>query len=187
MSLIIAKKEKDKIIIGADSISVRGREIDYIDDKITKINIFNHTIYIGACGYANITKYIQEHILDVIDVLNYSTNKKQTIIKAITTLIINYKNLICYDFKNINEEILLFSLVWVDDCGDMFEVVHDNNHCYVDILMPINNIIVAGVGVDFAKGALYSGSNVEDALNLVDKHNTNVGGEKHIYELLINK
>lgn len=142
MSVVAVKVEKNKIIIGADSILVNG----YTQEKDKMAKLFqNEWGVVGDVGEA------QEGALFQI----YSKTRKprEASTEALTEFLFDF-----YSWKKEKTE----STELVND----YIIVFDGKAFLVEkfYVKEIKDYMAIGAGMDFALAALYLGSSVEDAI-----------------------
>lgn len=145
MSVVAAKVYKDKIVMAADSIVVRGRS-KRIDNGIVKINKINDMI-VGSTGYAQELSLMWQYMTthkpatatekDVLDfVIEFSRWKRE----LIGSYSVDNTYLMAYD-------------------GHLFQIENM-------LVCEVSEWIAIGTGEGFANAALYLGNNPRDAVKV---------------------
>lgn len=145
MGVVAAKVYKDKIVMAADSIVVRGRS-KRIDNGIVKINKINDMI-VGSTGYAQELSLMWQYMTthkpatatekDVLDfVIEFSRWKRE----LIGSYSVDNTYLMAYD-------------------GHLFQIENM-------LVCEVSEWIAIGTGEEFANAALYLGNNPRDAVKV---------------------
>lgn len=145
MGVVAAKVYKDKIVMAADSIVVRGRS-KRIDNGIVKINKINDMI-VGSTGYAQELSLMWQYMTthkpatatekDVLDfVIEFSRWKRE----LIGSYSVDNTYLMAYD-------------------GHLFQIENM-------LVCEVSEWIAIGTGEGFANAALYLGNNPRDAVKV---------------------
>lgn len=145
MGVVAAKVYKDKIVMAADSIVVRGRS-KRIDNGIVKINKINDMI-VGSTGYAQELSLMWQYM---------TTHKPATATE-----------------KDVLDFVIEFSR-WKRDLIGSYSVDNTYLMAYDGHLFQIENMLVCevsewiaiGTGEGFATAALYLGNNPRDAVKV---------------------
>jgi len=142
MSVVAVRVEKDKIIIGADSILVNG----YTQEKDKLAKLFqNDWAVVGDVGSA------QEGAL--FQIYTKTRRPRESSIEGITEFLFEF-----YQWKKEKTE----SVELTND----YIIVFDGKAFLVEgfYVKEIKDYMAIGAGMDFALAALYMGSSVQDAI-----------------------
>lgn len=142
MSVVAVKVEKDKIIIGADSILVSG----YTQEKDKFAKLFqNEWMVVGDVGDA------QEGAL--FQIFSKTRKPRESSVEAITEYM--------FDFFQWNKE-----KTENNGLSNSYIIIFDHKAFLVEgfYVKEVKDYAAIGAGMDFALAALYLGSSVNDAI-----------------------